>query len=311
MSGSRRLRIAAMTAGGLAAALTLTTAATAAAASTPWRTAPAGPAATVAPTGIAAAGGELYDVTAGKMLWGHRHTTVRAIASITKVMTAYVAISAGTLSRKITITAAEAGFDGPGVSKAGLHAGEVLTTQQLLYAMLLPSGADAADALAVTYGPGTPAFVAKMNKAAKALGMTKTTYGDSVGLYGDMSSPQDLLTLGQAAMKLPAFAAVVGQKTYSMKSGSGHRAHYWTNLNLLLGSYKYADGIKTGWTPAAGQCLLFMASYNGHVLIGVVLDSAPGSSLLTAFSDATKLLNWAYVLKIAAPALAFHSLKLD
>lgn len=311
MFGSKRSRIVALVAGGgLAAAIGLTTVLSPATAGTAATASLAGAArpAIACPTGIKATEFELYDVTNSNLLCTLKQNTPREIASITKVMTAYVVLTSTTsLSRWITITSWEANWGGPNVAKAGLHTGERLMTRQLLYAMLLPSGADAAAALAFTYGPGTTKFVAKMNAAAAKLGMTHTHFTDFVGLSGDTSSPGDLLKLGQAAMNLPVFgpvfATVVKTRTYSLKALAGHRAHTWTNRNLLLGVYSpYAIGIKTGWTPAAGETLLFMASYNGRVLIGVVLNSGGSSTVVHATGDATRLLNWAYSLNITAPA---------
>jgi D-alanyl-D-alanine carboxypeptidase (penicillin-binding protein 5/6) len=96
-------------------------------------------------------------------------------------------------------------------------------------------------------------------------------------------------------MKLKTLAAVVGTRSYHVAATSAHRAHTWKNLNPLLTMYKGALGIKTGYTGAAGQCLLFEAKRGTKTLVGVVLDSSSDITKITAASkDATVMLNWAF-----------------
>jgi D-alanyl-D-alanine carboxypeptidase (penicillin-binding protein 5/6) len=94
-------------------------------------------------------------------------------------------------------------------------------------------------------------------------------------------------------MRLPAFRAVVDRGGYRLAAGSGHHAYRWKNLNPLIGRYPGATGIKPGYTRAAGQCLLFEATRNGHFVIGVTLHS-PGSISTINVADATRILNWAF-----------------
>jgi serine-type D-Ala-D-Ala carboxypeptidase (penicillin-binding protein 5/6) len=235
----------------------------------------------------------------GKLLWSRGLNTERPVASITKVMTAFVVIRAGHLDRSIIIPSAVTAYvRAHNASSAGLRPGDKLTARQLLYALLLPSGADAAYALAKAYGPGLAAFVAKMNATARALGMRRTHFSNFDGLpyptsYSTYSTAANLLVLGRAAMRLPAFRAVVDQRGYRLAAGSGHHAYRWKNLNPLIGRYSGAIGIKPGYTRAAGQCLLFEATRNGHSVIGVTLHSPGAISPLSA-ADATRLLNWAF-----------------
>ena len=223
------------------------------------------------------------------------------MASITKVMTAFVVIKAGKLNRRITIPSAVVGYVREwDASNAGLRPGDKLTADQLLYGMLLPSGADAAYALAEAYGPGIGAFIAKMNAVARLLGMTRTHFSNFDGLpyptpYSNYSTAANLLTLGRAAMRSPLFRSIVDRRSYRIAAGSGHHAYFWRNLNPLLGHYPGAIGIKPGYTAAAGQCLLFEATRNGYSLIGVTLDS-PGSIDGVNPADATRILNWAFAL---------------
>jgi D-alanyl-D-alanine carboxypeptidase (penicillin-binding protein 5/6) len=244
---------------------------------------------------------ELANAATGANLWSRSSVSERPMGSVTKVMTAYVVLKAGGLNRVITvpsgITAYDEKFD---ASTAGLRPGERLTAAQLLYAMMLPSGCDAAYTLAAAYGPGPSGFVARMNATARKLGLKKTHFTDFSGLpnpgqYTTYSTAHDLVVLGIDAMKLPQFRAVVAARSYRVAAGQGHLAHTWKNLNPLLARYPGAIGIKTGFTNAAGQCLLFEARRGSKTLIGVVLhSSSDGSDIYAAASDAAVMLNWGF-----------------
>jgi serine-type D-Ala-D-Ala carboxypeptidase (penicillin-binding protein 5/6) len=254
------------------------------------------------PAGIRAIAGKLVNVRTGKDLWARQEAIQRPIASLTKVMTALVVIRAGDLRRRITITQAEVNYvQTYGASNAGLHAGDILTARALLYGMLLPSGADAAMALAQSYGPGIPAFVRKMNALARKLHMSNSYFTNFDGLQqSDVSTPGDLIRLGVAAMREAVFRGVVDRRSWSLPAWP-HRHHYfWRNSNLLLKFFPGVIGIKTGWTPSAGECLLFYAVHRKKVLIGVILDSSPTNSGWT-FVDGVKLLNWGFGMHVPVP----------
>ncbi len=251
---------------------------------------------------ISAVAGELVNPASGRDIWGREQAIERPIASLTKVMTALVVIRAGDLRRRIRITDAEVDYVAEfHASSAGLHPGDILSARNLLYAMLLPSGADAALALAESYGPGITAFVRKMNSLAGKLRLTTTHFTNFDGLLSsDVSTPANLVKLGEAAMRTATFRNVVKRKWFTLKAWP-HRHHYfWRNSNLLLRRYPGVIGIKTGWTPVAGECLLFEARYKKKTLIGVVMDSSPTNSGVT-FVDAAKLLNWAFGLHKPVP----------
>jgi serine-type D-Ala-D-Ala carboxypeptidase (penicillin-binding protein 5/6) len=255
-----------------------------------------------APKGVKAKAGVLEDASTGQVLWGKGLNTERPMASITKVMTAYLVLTSGDVNRKITIPKAVLNYVAKyGAATAGLVPGEVLTVHELLYGLLLQSGADAAYTLATTYGPGMGAFIAKMNAEAATLGMQHTHFASPDGLpypteTSTYSTPADLVLLGQAAMKLPVFRSIVDQRFYSLKKGDGHRAHWWGNDNALIGSYPGAVGIKTGFTDVALHCLLFEAVRDGRTLIGVVMGS-PATGPNAGAQDATSILNWGFSLK--------------
>jgi D-alanyl-D-alanine carboxypeptidase (penicillin-binding protein 5/6) len=239
--------------------------------------------------------------SSGHVLWSRDLNTELPMASITKVMTALVVLRAGHLSRKITVPPAVVSYVAShDASNAGLRPGDTLTAAQLLEAMLLPSGADAAYTLAEAYGPGLRAFVATMNATARKLGMTRTHFSNFDGLpwptaYSDYSTPANLITLGRAAMRWAAFRSIVDQRSYRIAATRVHHAYYWQNLNPLLGTYRGAIGIKTGWTPAAGRCLLFEADRDGRAYLGVELDGSGVGTTVTG-NDAVRMLNWAFSL---------------
>ena len=254
-----------------------------------------------APVGVQSHWAELANAVTGANLWSRSSVSERPMGSITKVMTAYVVIEAGGLNRVITVPQGIVAYDKTyDASTAGLVPGEKLTALQLLYAMLLPSGADAAYSLAYAYGGSRAGFLARMNAAASKLGLSKTHFSDFSGLpdpgqYTTYSTARDLIGLGRNAMRLPLLAKIVATRSYGVAAGSGHRAHTWKNGNLLLTRYPGAIGIKPGFTNAAGQCLLFEARRGTKTLIGVVLHS---SSSITdpsaAVNDAIRMLNYGF-----------------
>ncbi|MDX6341058.1 MAG: hypothetical protein QOH87_1196 [Trebonia sp.] len=260
--------------------------------------------AAAAPAGVRSRLAELANAATGADLWSRSSVLERPMGSVTKVMTAYVVLTTPGLSlnRVITVPSGIVAYDDRyDAATAGLRPGERYTTLQLLYAMLLPSGCDAAYALADAYGPGLTAFIARMNTTTRKLGLTKTHFSDFSGLpapgeYTTYSTAHDLIALGRAAMRNKTFASIVATRQYKVSGGSAHRAHTWDNLDPLLGKVPGASGIKTGYTSAAGQCLLFEAKRGSTTLIGVVLDSSPvnSSGLAAAASDATAMLNWGF-----------------
>ncbi|MEV4256912.1 serine hydrolase, partial [Spirillospora sp. NPDC049652] len=156
-----------------------------------------------APSGIRAKAAYL---SVGRTTWGVGADAARPAASITKLMTALVVVRAGDLDRTITVKRKYLTYGARhDASMAGLHAGDRLTARQLLYAMLLPSGSDAAYALVESYGGTWPKFVARMNATAQGLGMASTHYDNFDGLpwpsgTADSSTPRDLVVLARAAL---------------------------------------------------------------------------------------------------------------
>lgn len=254
---------------------------------------------TAGPADVVAAAGELVNVTTGSRMWSREKNTELPIASITKVMTAMVVLSAGDLNRKIRVSEAAVRYaQDNSAGSAGLHAGDVLTAWQLLDGLLLPSGADAAYLLARSYGPGWRPFVRKMNATARRLGMTRTHFANFDGLpwpteTSTYSTPRDVIVMGEAAMRNAGFRRLVAQRSHRIAATSQHHRYYWRNTDLLLRRYRGAIGIKTGFTLAAGYCLLFEARRHGRELMGVVLNSTSTDTSMR-FTAAARLLNWGF-----------------
>jgi serine-type D-Ala-D-Ala carboxypeptidase (penicillin-binding protein 5/6) len=245
-------------------------------------------------------GADLVSAGTGEQLWSKSLNVARPMGSITKVMTALVVLEAGHLDRKITVTPGAIRYvSKDGASSAGLVQGDVLTARQLLEAMLLPSGCDAAYLLATAYGPGRSAFIKLMNSTAEAIGLTATHFSSFDGMpfpteHSTFASPADLIKLGEQAMRHPIFRQIVRQRSYYLPMTSAHHSYLWKTTNQLIGSYPGVLGIKTGDTDAAGNCLLFEAKRNGHTLIGVVLHAYRSSNPSSAIGAARHILTWGF-----------------
>jgi D-alanyl-D-alanine carboxypeptidase (penicillin-binding protein 5/6) len=255
-----------------------------------------------APKGVKAKSGILVDATTGQVLWAQDENGVLPIASITKVMTALVVIQAGGLSQQVTVPKAVTGYVARyAANAAGLIRGQTFTADELLHIMLVLSAADAAYTLASAYGPGLPAFIAKMNAEAARLGLIHTHFTTPDGLpypteTATYSTAAELVRLGEVAMNYPELRSIVGLRVYNLPKGATHSAVSVSSDNAFLYTYPGAVGIKTGYTDAAGHTLLFEAVRGGRVLIGDVLGS-PLSGFSSAAQDAAKILNWAFALK--------------
>ncbi len=266
----------------------------------------AAPAQAVTAPSITAKGGFLMNSATGKTLFTKAADTKRLTASTTKVMTAKVVLSQSNLNLDTKITIKKAISDymvSEGYpSSAHLIVGDKVTVRQLLYGMMLPSGCDAAMALADKYGSGTSvsarvkSFISKMNTTAKSLGMTNTHFDSFDGLSNgsNYSTPRDLTKLARSVMKNSTFKSVVKTKSYTAKtiasSGATRTMGTWVNTNTLLG-WNGTLGIKTGSGTDAHYCLVFAATLNGESVMGTVM-TAPSATDRTA--DVKKLINYGY-----------------
>jgi D-alanyl-D-alanine carboxypeptidase (penicillin-binding protein 5/6) len=241
----------------------------------------------------------------GVSLYTKTADTRRSTGSTTKIMTARVVLGTANLNLNKKVTVQQAYSDyivANGASSAHLIVGDKLTVNQLLYALMLPSGCDAAYALADTFGTGTTraarvkSFIAKMNTTATQLGLKNTHFDsfDGIGSGSNYSTPRDLTKIASSAMKLTTFRTVVKTKSITTKvttKSNGYRNMSWTNTNTMLSSYSGMIGIKTGSGPEAGYCLVFAATRNGKTIIGTVLNS---TSATVRSSDAKKLLDYGF-----------------
>lgn len=235
----------------------------------------------------------LIDAKTGKVHFSKKADLRTPVASITKVMTAYTVLKEAKPADVVEVTSADVRYASKGgASVADLRAGDRLTVETLLHALLLPSGADAAHALARAYGPGVDAFTAKMNANARELGMKDTLYVNADGMPargGGYSTARDQVRLAQAALDNKTIRKVSSTQYHSVPATAEHRAYSWRNTNRLLRT-PGAVGLKTGYTRAAGYTLAFAADGDGRRLVGVILGETSSSR---RFETAQALLDWA------------------
>jgi serine-type D-Ala-D-Ala carboxypeptidase (penicillin-binding protein 5/6) len=224
----------------------------------------------------------------GTVLYARDPDVPRYPASTVKIMTALVVLSHHVpLHRMFQVSYFAATYGG---STAGLYSGERMTVKNLLFAMLLPSGNDAALTLAEGTAGSDSAFVVLMNQEASRLGLWHTHYLSPTGLdfWGQVSTARDLAVLARAAMSFRMFARVVRTRHWSAWSADHRIFHRWTSLNQLLGTFPAVNGVKTGTTPLAGACLVSSAREQGKWVIAVNLGSTTGAR----FSDGAGLLSY-------------------
>ncbi|GAA2408290.1 D-alanyl-D-alanine carboxypeptidase family protein [Nonomuraea africana] len=235
----------------------------------------------------------VIDAKTGKVYFSKKADLRTPVASITKVMTAYTVLKQAKPTDVVKVTAEDVRYASRGgASVAYLRAGDRLTVENLLYALMLPSGADAAHALARTYGPGVDGFTAKMNAHARELGMKDTLYVNADGMPakgGGYSTARDQVRLAQAALDNGTIRKVSSTRYRSVPKTAEHRAYSWRNTNRLLGT-PGTVGLKTGFTRAAGYTLAFAADRDGRRLVGVILGETSSSR---RFQTAQALLDWA------------------
>jgi serine-type D-Ala-D-Ala carboxypeptidase (penicillin-binding protein 5/6) len=212
--------------------------------------------------------------------------------STTKIMTALLTIEHLPMDQIVTIQQAELDEVPSGMSVAQLRANNQMSILHLLYALLLPSGSDAAVVLAHAVSGNTASFVALMNARAAQLGLRDTHYTNPYGADDPThySSAADLVKLATVAMEQPLFAQIVSTQSYHLDANLSHTVYTWQNiLAPFLQSYLGANGIKTG-SNADGTdwCMVFSATRHGHLLIGTEMQ-APSEDQL--FTDAENILD--------------------
>lgn len=220
------------------------------------------------------------------------------MASTTKIMTAVVAILTGDPDQRITIPpdiGQLAGEDASQMCCPTLHIGQQFTLRELLYGLLLPSGDDAAIAIADGVAGSQITFVARMNQVAVWLGLTQTHYANPHGLDapGHYTTAHDLARLAAFALELPLFREIVAQSHYLIAATASHPAIDLKNSNqlLTLDASLGVDGVKTGFTGNAGYCLVLAARHGGRDLIAVVMGDPTSPA---RFADGAALLTWGF-----------------
>ena len=235
------------------------------------------------PPKVDAASVALADLDSGRILHGHRDRKRRPIASVTKIMTALLVLEEARPFDVVTVSRRAAAEGGAGL---GLEAGERIEVRELLFALMLQSANDAAVALAEHVGGTVRGFVRRMNRRARELGATRTRFASPNGLDdAGRSTAQDLVVITAQAFRTEPFPEIVGTRRHAVPAPRGPDRKI-QNRNALLWLYPDAIGVKTGFTSAAGFCLVAAAERDGMRLVAVALGSRD-----EAFSDAAALLD--------------------
>ncbi|MEZ5124255.1 MAG: serine hydrolase [Solirubrobacterales bacterium] len=219
--------------------------------------------------------GLLFDLDTGRVLWRHAPERVLPIASLTKMMTALLVVEHSKPSYRVRVTKQALAYQGSGLGV--LPKGRLIRLETMLNGLLIVSGNDAAIALAQRIGGSVPHFVAMMNAKARDLGLRCTRYAAPDGLVdrGNHSCAADLAALARAVLDEPRLARIVRRRSAILPFPiKGHKLYLYSHNPLIRAGYRGVTGIKTGYTDAAGRCLVASATRDGHRL-GVVLLHSP------------------------------------
>jgi serine-type D-Ala-D-Ala carboxypeptidase (penicillin-binding protein 5/6) len=226
----------------------------------------------------------LVDADTGRVLWSERPHQRMKIASLTKIMTATLALDE--VPWQTTVTVARSVTRVPLV-REGLRTGEQVKAWKLFYALLLYSGNDDANQLAISSAGSVHAFLGQMNAKAKSLGLRDTHYTSPSGIRDrdNYSTAWDLAALTRYAFRNPRFDQLVKTRRIQVRWSAPTNSKIYLNNNYLLHEYTGANGVKTGYTSESGWCLVASATRHEKRLIAVVLDSP------NMYGDARRLLN--------------------
>lgn len=229
----------------------------------------------------------LMDVASGRVLYEKNADEKKPIASITKIMTAIIAIEHGHLDDMVTISREAARMEG---SSIYLKEGEKMKLHHLLYGLMLRSGNDAAVAIAEHIGGSVEGFAVLMNEKAQYLGMTNSHFVNPSGLDAKdhYSTARDMAKLTVYALRNDVFKAIVATKAIQVPNPGEKWDRKWYNKNKMLHFYAGADGVKTGYTSRAKRTLVSSATRNGQQLLTVTLN-APDD-----WNDSTALLDYGF-----------------
>lgn len=214
----------------------------------------------------------LMDMDSGRIIYENNSHEVRSVASISKIMTAILAIESKKLDKTVKVSDVVLEAYGSGIY---IKPGEKLTLQDLVYGLMLRSGNDAALMIAEYVSGSVPKFVKKMNQKAQEIGMKQTTFHNPSGLdeddeVGNFSTAYDMAILTSYAMKNKTYQKIVGTKKYTLKTNKN--TYVWYNKNKLLTNYENTTGGKTGFTKKARRTLVSTASKDQLNFVVVTLN---------------------------------------
>lgn len=241
-----------------------------------------------APPSLSAEGAALIDVASGRILYSKNGTKKMRIASLTKTMTAIVAIETGKLDDVVTVPPEAIGVEG---SSIYLKRSEKLTLEELLYGLMLRSGNDAAVTIATHIGGSVPGFTYLMNEKAALIGMEHTNFTNPHGLDDSnqhYSTPEDMAKLSAYALRNPVFRQIVSTKVKDISWEGEEWDRRLLNKNKMLHLYNGADGVKTGYTKLAKRCLAASATRDGRQLATITLNASDD------WNDSAKLLDYGF-----------------
>jgi len=239
----------------------------------------------VSPGFVSAERAVVIDGDSGQILWSREANTPIAPASLTKIVTALVVLDHADLTDRVTVRVDSRRMTDSTVM--GISPGEELTIEDLLYGMMLPSGNDAALALAEYIAGTREVFGEMMTEKARSLGLTSSSFVNPHGLDAPnhYSSAFDMAMLAREGMKNPIFQQLAAAKHYETSHGKGYELG---NLNQLLWRYPGADGVKIGFTNAAGRAIVGSAVKDGHRVYVAMMRSND------TYTDSAHLLDWAF-----------------
>lgn len=214
-----------------------------------------------------------YDISTNTLLYGKNMDSKLPIASLTKIMTAIIALEELDIATHVTVSKKAAEI---GESSMGLSEGEQLTVEDLLYGLILHSANDAAETIAETSSMGRQGFIHLMNRRAEEMGLSQTRFTNPSGLQGDgeqYSTVKELLVITRYALQNPDFTKIASTYQYDIPQTPNHKAFTLFNETNLLTTYPGVKGVKTGFTDEAGMCLVTYLDYEGHQIIAILLNS--------------------------------------
>lgn len=243
--------------------------------------------------GLTAKAAVAIDIDSGVIIYQENENQRLLPASTVKIMTALVALESFPVDQVITVSEIE-----PNGQKMKLLNGEKISVKNLLYGLLLASANDAAEILAKSFPGGEEAFMAAVNKKATQLYLTNSYFANPTGLDSDLhgnplprrsfTTAKELARLAAVAIKNEIFKEIVATAQIEVADTSGTINHSLTNINQLLGKIEGVEGIKTGWTEEAGECLVSFTQKEGRRIVTVVLGSRD------RFADTTTLIDWLF-----------------